>query len=143
MNFFIARRVLIVPTMENSIRTDQSMFKSAFDDYKAKRAEKRQSLSAVETKIIEQSLPAVNDALFTSVNPATEILSLQTQIEEKSQEVRDSWHDYQRQLERWVTLVTNLEVAVADVGDLQEWAHSVQADIETVFRAFADKKETA
>jgi hypothetical protein len=117
------------------------MFKSAFDAYKATRAEKRQKLSETETKITEQSLPAVAEALFASVNPETDILSLQVQIEEKSQAVRDSWYDYQRQLERWVTLVTNLEVAVADVGDLQEWAHSVQADIEAVFRAFADKKE--
>jgi hypothetical protein len=129
--------------MTISVHTDRTMFKSAFDDYKAKRAEKRQKLSEAETKIVTQSVPAVAAVLFASVNPETEILTLQAQIEDKSQAVRDAWYGYQRELERWATLVTNLEVAVAGVGDLQEWVRSVQSDVEAVFRAFGDQREAA
>jgi hypothetical protein len=75
------------------------MFKTAFEQYKASRTEKKHKIAAAETTPLNQSVPTLTQSLLAAMNPESEILTLQKQIEEKSQAVRDKWYNYQRQLE--------------------------------------------
>jgi hypothetical protein len=118
------------------------MFKSIFDEHKARRAEKRQQLVEEETAIVEKLLPALTRALFEKFNAAnTEMLSLQTQIKEKAQRVREEWTDYQKEVERWLIFANNLDVLTSEIGDVQTLAQSIQTDVQAIFHELNEKKD--
>jgi len=118
------------------------MFKECFAETKQKRTERKQKLADLEKKILEESLPAVNRTLFDGVNSSSaEIIATQTQIEEKAKKIRQDWSSYQKEAERWVTLIADLDTVLTEIGDVQQWAQSVQTDVETVFREVHEKRE--
>jgi hypothetical protein len=109
------------------------MFKETVDAYRSDHQRKKEERTALQTKILEQSLPAFNSAAFTEVNTLTaEIVENQAQITQKCQNVRDQWDQFHKVVQRWVTLLTNLDLAVADVGNIQAWTGQIQADMVSV-----------
>jgi hypothetical protein len=91
---------------------------------------------------VDQSLPAVNRALFSALNgPEPDLAATQIQIAAKCKKVREDWNDYLKEVERWLIFANNLEVLVDEIGDVESWAHAARADIETAFGELREKKD--
>jgi uncharacterized protein YicC (UPF0701 family) len=109
------------------------LFKELTDEYRAGRQRKKEELTSLQTKILDQSLPAFNSAAFAESNSLSQtIVDNQAQISQKCQTVRDEWEQFHKVVERWTTLLKNLDLAIAEVGDIQSWAGQVQADMVSV-----------
>jgi septal ring factor EnvC (AmiA/AmiB activator) len=109
------------------------MFKSIADEHKVALAQKKSSLKELETKIMEQSLPAVSNAVFSELNSGCEkILANQKEIDRKCRVVRDEWQRFNKELDRWTAMIGDLDRAVRDIGDVRAWSQGVQADIQSI-----------
>jgi hypothetical protein len=119
-----------------------TMFKGIIDSHQKSRAEKAQKLMETQTKIVDKSLPAVNQALFAMLNgPEPDLAAAQVEIAAKCKKVREDWHNYLKEVERWLIFANNLEVLLDEIGDVESWAHSARADIETTFGELREKKD--
>jgi FKBP-type peptidyl-prolyl cis-trans isomerase (trigger factor) len=109
------------------------MFKSIADEHKATLAQKKSSLKELEAKIMEQSLPAVSNAVFAEMNSGCErILVNQKEIDKKCRIVRDEWQRFNKELDRWSAMIGDLDRAVKDIGDVRAWSQGVQEDIQSI-----------
>jgi hypothetical protein len=118
------------------------MLRGIIDAHQKTRAEKAQKLTDAETKIVDRSLPAVNQALFAALNGAQpDLASVQVEIAAKCRKVREDWNDYLKEVERWLIFANNLEVLLDEIGDVESWAHAARADIETTFGELREKKD--
>jgi uncharacterized protein YicC (UPF0701 family) len=109
------------------------IFKELTDVYRADRQRKKEEITALQSKIIDQSVPAFNSAAFAETNALSQtIVENQAQISQKVQTVRDEWDQFHKVVERWITLLTNLDLAISEVGNIQSWAGQLQTDIVSV-----------
>jgi hypothetical protein len=49
---------------------------------------------------------------------------------------------HQKEVERWLIFANNLEVLLDEIGDVESWAHTARADIETTFGELREKKDS-
>lgn len=116
------------------------MFKSIADDHKATQQQRKAEMRELETKIVEKSVPAFSDAIFSELNSGSEqIVVNQREIDRKCKAVRDEWKKFNDELLKWTGLINDLDRAVKEVGDVRSWSIGIQNDIQAVVEQLGAK----
>lgn len=109
------------------------MFSSIASEHRAAQVQKRRQLKELETKIVDQSLPALSDAVFAELNTGSEqILANQKEIDKKCRAVKEEWSRFNKELEKWIGLVNQLDTAVKEIGDVRSWSQNIQTELQAV-----------
>ena len=118
------------------------MFKSIAEEHAANQAQKRQELKELETKIVDQSLPALSDAIFSELNADSEqIFVNQKEIDKKCRIVKDEWTNFNKELEQWIGMVNKLDKAVKDIGDVRGWSQHIQEEMQAIVAQLENKNQ--
>ena len=116
------------------------MFRDIANEQKETQAQKKAKLQALESKIINQSLPAFNDAIFNEMNQgADQVLKNQRQIDAKCKAVRDEWTKFNDELTNWTKLINQLDTAVKEIGDVRAWANRIQGEVQNIVEQIGTK----
>lgn len=108
------------------------MFKAIAEEHKEKQKEKRAQMKELETKIVDQSIPALSDAIFEDITKGSEeIVNNQKEIDRKCREVREQWQKFNNELGKWTTMVNDLDRAVKEIGDIRSWSIQIQSQIQS------------
>lgn len=117
-----------------------SMFKDIANEQKETQAQKKAQLQQLENKIINQSLPAFNDAIFADMNNGAEqILKNQREIDSKCKAVREEWQKFNDELINWTKIVNQLDSAVKAIGDVRSWANTIQGEVQGIVDQIGNK----
>ena len=117
----------------NSENLLQSMFEEITQEHKALQQQKKQQLKALESKIIDQSLPALNDAVFSKINKgADQIASNQKEIDRRCRQIRDEWNSFNKELDRWNSLINELDKEIRSIGDVKSWSQHIQSEVKEI-----------
>ena len=116
------------------------MFKEIADEHQAQHAARRQKMKELEAKIVDQSVPAVSDAVFSAINKGSDqIISNQKEIDRRCRAVRDEWVSFNRELERWSSLINDLDREIKSIGDVKGWSNKIQSDVQGIVEQLAAK----
>ncbi|OHT07320.1 hypothetical protein TRFO_24590 [Tritrichomonas foetus] len=116
------------------------MFKEIADEHQAQHQQKRQQLKELESKIIDQSLPALSDAVFSKINKGSDqIVNNQKEIDRKCRQVRDEWQSFNKELDRWVSLIGELDREIKSIGDVRSWSQHIQTDVQEIVDQLANQ----
>lgn len=109
------------------------MFEELTQEHKALQQKKKQQLKELESKIINQSLPAFNDAVFSKINKdANQIASNQKEIDRRCHQIRDEWNSFNKELDRWNSLINELDKEIKSIGDVKNWSQQIQTDVKEI-----------
>lgn len=118
------------------------MFSTIASEHRASQVQKRRQLKELETKIVDQSLPALSDAVFAELNTGSEqILANQKEIDKKCKNVKEEWGRFNKELEKWIGLVSQLDSAVKEIGDVRTWSRNIQTELQTVIDQLEGKNQ--
>ncbi|EAY00448.1 hypothetical protein TVAG_084850 [Trichomonas vaginalis G3] len=107
------------------------MFRAIAEEHKEKQKEKKAHMKELETKIVDQSLPALSDAVFEKLTKGSEeILTNQKEIDCRCKTVREEWEKLNNELGKWATMINDLDRAVKEIGDVRAWSQQIQAQVQ-------------
>lgn len=116
------------------------MFEEITQEHKALQQQKKQQLKALESKIIDQSLPALNDAVFSKINKgADQIANNQKEIDRRCRQIRDEWNSFNKELDRWNSLINELDKEIRSIGDVKSWSQQIQTDVKEIVEHLQQK----
>ena len=120
-----------------------SMFRDIADEHKKMRDEKRTQIRQLETKILDQSIPEFNKAIFSELNNGGDkIVANQREIDRRCKAVRTEWQDFNNELTKWTSMINDLDKAVKEIGDIQSWSVSIQGQIQDIVSQLASKSQS-
>lgn len=120
------------------------MFEDITQEHKQTQQLKKQQLKELESKIIDQSLPAFGDAVFTKLNTGTEqIVNNQKEIDRRCRQVKDEWHNFNKELDKWISLVNELDREIRSIGDVKSWSQQIQTEVQNIVEQVSPKNGTS
>jgi TRAP-type mannitol/chloroaromatic compound transport system substrate-binding protein len=115
------------------------MFKAIAEEHRSEQPQKK-AIRELEQRITDHSLPDLGAAITAPLNSATDrIIVNQKDIDRHAKEVRDEWLKFGKELDKWQGLISDLDRAVADLGDVYGWAKTIQAEIDAISGILSSK----
>ena len=109
------------------------MFKQIADEHEKNRKSKVKQMKELENKIVDQSLPALSNAIFNELSTGSDqIVQNQKEIDRKCRSVRDDWEKFNNELGKWGTMISDLDKSIQDIGDVRGWALRIQEQVDAV-----------
>lgn len=109
------------------------MFDEIVQEHKALQQQKKQQLKVLESKIVDQSLPAFNGAVFSKINKnSDQISNNQKEIDKQCRQIRDEWNSFNKEIERWNVLINELDKEIKSIGDVKSWSQKIQTDVKEI-----------
>eukprot|EP00275_Glaucocystis_incrassata_P001229 EC122259.1.p1 GENE.EC122259.1~~EC122259.1.p1 ORF type:complete len:126 (+),score=17.84 EC122259.1:91-468(+) len=111
------------------------MLSKIVKDHQARQSNLQKEREAKKRAAIA-SVSAVSSALLDEVNiRVAEVFATQRKIELEARNVQSQAARFARQTQQWLTLVDGFNEALKEIGDFENWAETIEADMQSIASA--------
>jgi len=117
------------------------MFKSIAEAHKEKQSQKKAHMKELETRIVDQSIPQLCDAVFCELSQGSDVIvNNQKEIDRKCKAVKDEWQKFNVEIGKWTSMINDLDNAVKEIGDIRSWSLHVQSQVQAAIEQLEAKQ---
>jgi len=108
------------------------MFAAALREHKARDVQHKQHITECRAALLS-AVECTSDAAMADVNTRlVDALNNQKKIEHDTRQIQLQSAQLTKQMDRWVAMYGGLNTSVKELGDLSNWAATMQADMDSV-----------
>jgi uncharacterized protein (DUF885 family) len=99
-------------------------------------ADKQRKQTDQKRKEVLESVTKVTDSMVDSVNRGVaRVFANQKKIEQETKQLEMNATKFNKQAQQWNLMVANLGNALKEIGDVENWASVIEADLIEISRA--------
>eukprot|EP00026_Physarum_polycephalum_P019749 Phypoly_transcript_21910.p1 GENE.Phypoly_transcript_21910~~Phypoly_transcript_21910.p1 ORF type:complete len:147 (+),score=32.71 Phypoly_transcript_21910:133-573(+) len=115
--------------------SQQQMFTRVLKEHQTRQAVIKDENDRMR-RVAVASVTKVTDGLMDAVNGGVvEVFTNQRKLEQEAKTLQSQSTRFTKQTTQWVTLIDNFNQALKELGDLENWAKTIEADMNGIAAA--------